>query len=250
MRSASLTLLALIGLLLSVSENGIAQRRGRRPPPPLDHFPAFTIEMHTGVSTFSKFLEADVLYPNNPLPRGQRSVKADPAFILGGALGAWLWEGVGFRAAYTWAHTELDYKDTSGLDSDLLDRDGLNSLNAHLIGLEVVKTVFEHRRSVNPYLVAGINGEFWVLGRPKRSDAITTTKKTLFRWGGSAGMGIQFRPSRRFVIRLEAARYALGNPFEGKKAFRPESGRSFDKPDVVTMPRYTIGLHYTFIRRR
>lgn len=249
MRSTLTRTAGAIGILLVLTpEPGTAQNRGRSGEP--WRTPAFTIEAYTGFSTFSRFMEEHVLTGNSLFPVGQRSVKADVAYVLGGALGAWIWEGTAVRIGYTWATTEFDYEDTSGLDRDLLDRDGLNNLNAHIIGLEVIQLVLDPKRRITPYLVAGINGEFWILGDRERNDAILATDASQFRWGGTAGIGVQIRASRPLAFRLEASRYILGNPFRGNSAFRPQSGFIFDKPDSVTMPRYTLGLIYTFVRGR
>lgn len=250
MRSTRFSILCASALLLAATPgDAAAQRRGRPSGGPW-RTPAFTIEAYTGFATFSRFLEEHVLTGNNVFPLGQRSVKADVAYTLGGALGAWIWDGTAVRIGYTWATTDFDYEDTSGLDRDLLDRDGLNNLNTHIIGLEVLQLVLDPRSRVTPYILAGINGEFWVLGNRKRNDAIVTTDGSQFRWGGSAGIGLQVNASRPLAIRIEAARYILGNPFRGRTAFRPETGLVFDKPDNVTMPRYTLGLVYTFMRGR
>jgi hypothetical protein len=235
-------------LLLATTDNATAQRGGR---PPATRFPAFTIEAYTGFSTFSRFIEQDVLPANNTLPPiGERSLNADVAFVLGGAIGAWIWDGTAARLGYTWATTEFKFRDSSGLDRDLLDLDDLNDLNTHIISLEFIQLLLNPRRRFTPYLLAGINGEFWVLGDQERSDAIRTTTGSQFRWGGSAGIGLQYRASRPLALRLEATSYRLGSPFRGKSAFIPTTGLTFDKPDNITMPRYTLGVVYTFLRRR
>jgi hypothetical protein len=239
----------LAGLLLfAVPNDSVAQRRGGTPSPRL---PAFTLEAYTGFSTFSRFIEQDVL-PNGDMlpPIGERSLNANVAFVLGGALGAWIWDGTGVRLGYTWATTEFKYRDSSGLDRDLLDSGGLNDLNAHIISLEITQLLLSPRKRISPYLLAGINGEFWVLGDQEEADAIRTTTGSQFRWGKSAGVGLQFRASRPLAIRLEADGFSLGSPFRGKSAFIPESGLTFDKPDDIVMPRYTLGLIYTFLRHR
>ncbi len=232
-------------LLAAVPNNATAQRRGREPA---WRTPAFTIEVYTGFSTFSRFIEQDVLPDGNTLPPiGERSLNADVAFVLGGSLGAWIWDGTAARIGYTWATTDFEYRDSSGRDRELLDLDDLNDLNTHIISLEVIQLILDPRRRIAPYLLAGINGEFWVLGDRERADAILTTNGSQFRWGGSGGIGLQIRASRPLAFRLEASRFILGSPFRGRTAFRPAFGLTFDKPDNVTMPRYTLGLVYTFM---
>jgi hypothetical protein len=238
--------IGLLLLLLTIPRYAAAQRRGG---PGGTRTPAFTIEAYTGFSTFSRFIEQDVLPRNTLPPIGQRSLNANVAYVLGGALGAWLWDGTAARLGYTWATTDFEYRDSSGLDRDLLDSGELNDLNTHIISLEFIQLLFGSRR-LSPYLLAGINGEFWVLGDREQSDAILTTDGSQFRWGGSGGVGLQYRVSRPLSFRLEASRFILGSPFRGQTAFRPAFGLTFDKPDNVTMPRYTLGLVYTFVRRR
>jgi hypothetical protein len=234
--------------LATITATAAAQRPGRQRS---QRLPAFTIEAYTGFSTFSRFIEQDVLRGGNQLPPiGARSLNANVAYVLGGALGAWIWDGTAARLGYTWATTEFKYRDSSGTDSHLLDRDDLNDLNAHIISLEFIQILLDPRSRVTPYLLAGLNGEFWVLGSPERGDAIQTTNGSQFRWGAAAGFGLQFRASRPLVIRLEATSYRLGSPFRGRTAFTPEAGLTFDKPDNVVMPRYTLGLLYTFWRGR
>lgn len=239
--------MAALLLAATTPQEAAAQRRGRNTTTRL---PAFTIEAYTGFSTFSRFIEQDVLMGNQLPPIGQRSLNADVAFVLGGAIGAWLWDGTAARLGYTWATTEYKYEDSSGLDRSLLDLDDLNDLNTHIISLEVIQMILDPRRRVTPYILGGLNGEFWVLGDRERDDAILTTDGSQFRWGGSAGFGLQIRASQPLAIRLEANRFILGSPFRGRTAFHPAFGLTFDKPDNVTMPRYTLGLVYTFLRRR
>jgi len=240
-RTAALAVL----LVIAASSDLAAQRR----PRPLYTRPAFTIEIYTGFSTFSRFIEQHVLIDDDELPPlGERSLKADVAYILGGSLGAWIRDGTAVRLGYTWATTEFDYDDTSGLDRSLLDLDDLNSLNTHIISLEVVQLIFGTRR-LSPYIIAGINGEFWVLGDRNRTDAILTTDGSQFRWGANGGVGLQYRASSRVALRIEANSFLLGSPFRGRTAFRPASGLTFDKPDDISMPRYTLGLIYSFQRR-
>lgn len=210
---------------------------------------AFTLEAYTGFSTFSRFIEQHVLIDNEELPPiGERALKADVAYVLGGALGISLWGWTNVRLGYTWATTEFDYEDSSGFDRELLDIDDINSLNAHIISLEIVQLILGSRR-LSPYLLAGINGEFWVLGDPNLFDAINTDGSR-FRWGANAGIGLQYRASDPLAIRLEANSFVLGSPFRGRAAFWPTEGLTFDKPDNIRMPRYTLGLVYTFRRGR
>lgn len=248
MSSSTWWTIGVVGLLLMAAPNdAAAQRPGRTAPTRL---PAFTIEAYTGFSTFSRFIEQDVLNNNQLPPIGQRSLNANTAFVLGGALGAWLWDGTAARLGYTWATTDFEYRDSSGLDRSLLDKDDLNDLNTHIISLEVLQMILDPRRRLVPYILAGINGEFWVLGDSEQADAILTTDGSQFRWGANGGVGLQFRASQPLAIRLEANSFRLGSPFRGRTAFHPAEGLTFDKPDNVTMPRYTLGLVYTFLRRR
>lgn len=246
MTSISRTVALAVLLVLAGTSHLAAQRRPRHRVTR----PAFTIEAYTGFSTFSRFIEQHVLMDDDELPPiGDRSLKADVAYILGGALGAWIRDGTAVRLGYTWATTEFDYEDSSGLDRSLLDLDDLNSLNTHIISLEVIQLIYVGKR-LSPYLLAGINGEFWVLGDRDRTDAILTTDGSQFRWGANGGVGLQYRASTRLALRLEANSFILGSPFRGRTAFRPAEGLTFDKPDDVNMPRYTIGIIYSFQRRR
>lgn len=239
---------ALAALLMIAGTSDLAAQKE-----PRSQFtrPAFTIEIYTGFSTFSRFIEQHVLRNEDDElpPIGQRSLKADVAYVLGGALGAWIWDGTAVRLGYTWATTEFDYEDSSGLDRSLLDLDDLNSLNTHIISLEVIQIILGTRR-LSPYLLAGVNGEFWVLGDRNRGDAILTTNGSQFRWGANGGVGLQYRVSTPLYIRLEANSFILGSPFRGRTAFRPAEGLTFDKPDNISMPRYTLGFVYSFQRRR
>jgi hypothetical protein len=248
MTSSAWWIIGVAGLLVAAHPHDAAAQRGGRPTN--TRLPAFTIEAYAGFSTVSRFIEQDVLRGNQLPPLGQRSLNANTAFVLGGSLGAWLWDGTAARLGYTWATTDFEYRDSSGLDRTLLDVDDLNDLNTHIISIEVIQMVLDPRRRIVPYILAGLNGEFWVLGDPERNDAILTTDGSQFRWGSSAGIGLQFRVSQPFAIRLEADRFILGSPFRGRTAFHPALGLTFDKPDDVTMPRYTLGLVYTFLRRR
>lgn len=251
-----------IALGLAPGDADAQWKRGRNGD---DGRPKYTAEIYAGFANFGRFLEQHALIEGafDLAFLGQRELTADNAFALGGSIGIWPLEKTSVRLGYTWAKSEFKYEDDTGLDFDILDRDDLADINVHVFSLELLQYFLPLTRRLNAYVLAGINGAFWVLGDETRiiiiADDDVLFRSDLpngvagdnqFRWGASAGLGLQYRINERFSVRLEADGFALGNPFDGDDSFVPATGLTFDEPDRVTMGRYTLGLTYSFPRRR
>jgi opacity protein-like surface antigen len=99
-----------------------------------------------------------------------------------------------------------------------------------------------------PYTLLGVAGGWWSLDEGEEGAqgvVLTGEDDTQFRFGGVGGLGIQVRATPRVVIRLEAAQYRLGNPFDGDDAWRLASGTTFDEPETVRISRYALGLAFS-----
>jgi opacity protein-like surface antigen len=251
---------ALVALTLNASQGEAQRWRGRNAWPE----PKFTVEVYGGIASFGEFLEQyaididdeDIVLFDGII--GQRELRAGNAFTLGAAIAYRVWDKTDARLGFTWAHSELKYEDDTGLNLDFLDDDDLADFNVYVLSLEVLRFIFDHTCRLNPYLVAGINGAWWhlddvvnfVVGVGFPRDGFVTSDQTQFRFGGSAGLGLQYRISPQFSARLEVDAFGLGNPFDGENAWVPVTGVTFDEPSHVAMGRYTLHVTYSFGRRR
>lgn len=198
------------------------------------------VEVTAGIANFGHLLE-------QRFDGGERELSPGTTFAAGAAVSVFPYPKTWFRLGYTWAGGELEYRDDSGIDSDRLDLEDLSFLTANTLSLEVLQLLLGPEALLNPYALAGIAATLWKLEddppgvqvRPGDSD-------TLFRFGATAGFGVQLRPFDGLIFRAEVNNFALGNPFDGNNAYRAQEGVTFSEPEIVRMSRYGITVAYHF----
>jgi opacity protein-like surface antigen len=116
--------------------------------------------------------------------------------------------------------------------------------------LEAERTFFQFGRFA-PYASVGFSGGWWHLdesSNPTFENSITAgDSETVFRWGGTSGLGARVAITPSFSLNLEANALSIGNPFHGSDAFRVGAPTTtFDEPSSVRVLRVRGGLRYTF----
>ncbi|HEY8468629.1 MAG TPA: hypothetical protein VIL18_03250 [Longimicrobiales bacterium] len=222
----------------------------------------FTAEVYVGLANHGRFLlqtlDTDVIdvdtivigvdtlvfdvFGVNP----QRKLTAGNSFSWGLALSARVLARTAARLAFNWTRMDLEYEDDTGIGSELFDQDDIGELTSTTLGLELMRFLLPEWRRFNAYGTAGVNITWWSLD--DAFPAFLAVDDTHVRLGGSAGLGLQYRPSRRFAIRLEAATLAPGNPFTGEDSFVPRTGLTIDEPSHVRQTNFRVHFAYTFGR--
>lgn len=193
---------------------------------------------HVGLSHFSEFLEQRVS------GEGERELRAQDAPTLGGTVAFSRWPLTEIRLEFDWTRTDIEFEDDSGVDSDDLDSgEGLADLHLWFGQIAVVRYVLPRQRTVVPYLTLGANMGLWSLDEDEGSE-LGAEDETQIRFGAAAGAGVRVRVSQEVGLRLEIDRTTLGNPFDGKNAYRV-SGTTLDEPSTLNVLRVTAGLNYT-----
>ncbi len=230
---------AVLAGAVFLPDDAAAQRRGQFPDA------RFTVEVFGGVADYGRFLEQYAIVDDF---FGQRELTASTALALGVSVGAFAWEKTGVRLGFTWSPTELEFKDDSGIDVEVLDDDDLADLSAYVLSLDLMRFLLNPSRRFAPYASAGIAATWWSLGDDGGLDEILSGDDTHFRWGGMGSIGAQYRVNRNIGVRGEIATMGLGNPFDGNDAFRTATGLTFDEPSSVRLTRITLALTYSFLK--
>lgn len=247
MSSRARTLIAALALLAVVPVSAHAQRH--------DHderdrhsfaFSRWSIDGRGGLANFGRFLLEDVFNQNGAF-LGHRELSASNSFVYGGGVAATILSRTALRLGFTRTSADLEYEDDSGRNSSALDLDDIGDISSNIITLEVIRYVLSDRAKVRPYGGAGIATAWWNLSEDDQNLVVSGTgNNTLFKWGANALLGVQFRPSRRVSIQLEANTMTLGNPFTGNKSYLTTTGIVIDEPSRVRQTNYTLGIAYTF----
>lgn len=235
----------LVLLMLAVPAAEAAAQRGGR-----GARPTVSIGLSTGLGLTGRFIEQDVLPDNNTLPPlGQRVLTTPANFNLGATVGTWIFNRINVEGSYTWVPTRFEYRDDSGTDSDRFDQDDIASLNMHILGIKVITLILPEAARLTPYIEVGFNGTAFVLGDEARTGLLASDG-THFRVGTTSGLGLRYRFSPTWSIRVGTAFNSLGNPFRGKEAFVPTTGLIYDKSDAVRLTQFQFVLIHTFWHRR
>ncbi|HEX7117899.1 MAG TPA: hypothetical protein VF212_03880 [Longimicrobiales bacterium] len=237
---------AIFGAVLAgaalLPADGLAQR-GRRSDDADYPDARYTVEIFGGLADYGRFLEQ---FAGDFGLSEQREVTASTALALGASVGMFPWEKTGVRLAFTWSPTDLEFQDDSGLDIDALDEDDIADLTASVLSLDVIRFLLDPSERFTPYASGGITATWWSLD--DENGEILSEDDTQFRWGGYGAIGLQYRATRKFGVRLEVATMGLGNPFDGKDSYRTATGITFDEPSTVRLTRIALALTYSFLR--
>jgi hypothetical protein len=198
-----------------------------------------TLEVYAGGSQFGRFLEQQVV------GTGDRELAAELGPVAGGSVGVAPWRNTAVRVGFTWSPTTLRFDDDTGDGSADLDVDDLEELDTYLFSLEVLRFLGGEQRRVAPYATAGVSASLWRLNESDGGGAlIVGGEDSLWRLGGTGGLGVRVRASSATSLRLEVNNFALRNPFDGNRAFRVNSGQTLEEPELVRVSRLTLGLTY------
>lgn len=253
MNTRLIPLLALLGASFAMPITASAQRgRSDEEPRWFAGFPNWTVELYVGLANQSRFLlqalpddfdDFDGITP-------QRELRADNSFSWGGSVAATILPRTSVRLAFTRTSTDLEYEDDTGTGSDIFDVDDVAELASNVLSLEVIRTLFPARARLTPYGGLGIALTWWNLDEESLLPLIVAGDgdDTQFRFAGVAVLGMQYRPARRWAIRLEATTFKIGNPFTGDESYIPVTGFTIDEPSHVRQTHFRLAAAYTFGR--
>lgn len=196
----------------------------------------FSVGGHVGASLFTEFIEQNV-------GNRERELNAQTAPTFGGSISLSRGPLTDVRLSGDWTHTDIEFEDDTGDDSDDLDEEELAQVNLFLAQLAIVRYVLTPDQPIAPFLTLGFNVAFWMLDE-EAGGAVGAEDETQIRYGATAGVGARFRVDPRIGVRIEIDRVVVGNPFDGDNAFRV-GGDTFDEPSVVGVTRFIGGLSYT-----
>ncbi len=215
---------------LAVSATSAAPGHAQRPL-------EVTVGAHAGGSIFTEFLEQRA-------DGGERELVAKTSPTIGGSIALSKWDFSEVRFSADWSGTEIEFQDDSGDDSDDLDEEGLADVNLVLAQLAIVRHIMARDSPISPYLLLGVNLGVWALDENAGGE-IGAEEETQVRFGASTGIGMRFAASPRMGFKVEIDRSTIGNPFDGKSAYRI-GGDTFDEPSTLGVLRLLAGLAYTF----
>jgi len=176
---------------------------------------------------------------------GERSLQGSIGYNVGLGAGVDFLLRQGLRASYTFSSRNLNFKTNNGNGSDALDIDDVGTLKSHTVTVEVMRYMLPARAAFTPYGTLGVQGTWWVLD--EKSLFVTSNGAgTPFSIGPLFSFGVQFKASRQWGGRLEAALSSEHNPFTGNKSFRALSGPTIDEPTNVNRTNYRVAVVYNF----
>lgn len=206
--------------------------------------PDWNLFAHGGWMTGGQYL----LQQSPGVPSGERALRSDDAFSVGGGLGVDLLPRTGWRLDYTYASSDLEYRTDIGNGSEAFDVDDVATISSHVVSVEVVRYMLPTTAVVTPYASAGVLGAWWSLNAPTPGGV--ADNGTEFRFGALASIGMQFRLGKHVRARLEALTASSRNPFTGNDSFRATNGTTIDEPGRVSRTDFRLVGVYSFGRER
>jgi opacity protein-like surface antigen len=206
--------------------------------------PNWNLFAHAGWMTGGQYL-----LQNSPgVPSGERALRSEDAFSVGGGVGVDLLPRMGWRLDYTYASSDIGYRTDIGDGSRAFDVDDVATLASHVVSIEIVRYMLPTTAAVTPYAGAGLLGAWWDLSAP--TPGAVANNGTEFRFGALASLGVQLRLGQHVRARLEAVTTSSRNPFTGRDSFRATSGTTIDEPGRVSRIDYRLVGTYSFGRPR
>jgi opacity protein-like surface antigen len=176
---------------------------------------------------------------------GERALRGDGGFNVGGGLGVDFLTRAGLRLSYTYASTDLAFRQDDGDDSELLDVEDVGKLRSHVVSLEAVRFILNPRSAVAPYGSAGFVGAWWQL-KDETNLVGATDKDTQFRLGAIGTLGVKTRVTDHFDFRFEWSSATVRNPFGGRSSFSSFGGTTIDEPERVGKHDLRLAAVYSF----
>jgi hypothetical protein len=209
--------------------------------------PNWNLSLHGGLTRHGTFL---LQRPASATSAAEeRAVRTEGGFDIGAAAGVDFLLRTGMRLSYTFASADLAFRDYSGNDSELLDRDELGTLDSHVATVEIMRYMLPPSVSITPYFTAGLVGTWWVLD-DEAALIEPTGGRTQFRFGGIVSLGLQARLTDKLTARLEATSASVRNPFTGRESYRAMGGTTIDEPGRVGNNDYRFALVYALGKPR
>lgn len=235
--------LAASALFASAPDGAVAQSEFREARRRFFNIANWSLEANAGYSNTGRMLLQDI-------DDRQRQLNPNGRFSWGAAASLILFERTQLRLGYTHIAGDLAYKDDTGDGGEIFDAENLGNIGASVLSLELGRLLWGERAKFTPYLRAGFAIAWWGLDEDDGPDAFFFEDETHTRTGATGALGLQYRATDRLSIKLEAAKFGLGNPFTGNESFIPVTGFTIDEPVRVSTDVYSAGLVYRFGRMR
>jgi Outer membrane protein beta-barrel domain len=200
----------------------------------------WNVSAHGGYSDHGRFLLQEAA-------AGERALRGEGTWNFGAGAGVNFLPRAGARLGYSYASTDLEFRDDNGNGSAVPDVEGLGRLESHLATIEYVRTLFPADAAVTPFATAGFVASWWKLA-PDSEILEPGGGGTEFRLGAIATLGLQVRVGSWFDVRLEAASTSVRNPFTGSDSFVANSGTKIDEPSRVGRTDFRLAVAYNFSR--
>ena len=244
MHSRTLSLIALLCLIVALPAGAAAQ--GEEEPQNMGDFFAgllsadWNVYAQSGLSGHGRFLLQEAAGE-------ERALSGEEGWNFGAGVGVNFLPRVGARLSYSYASTDLEFRDDDGDGSDAGDLEGLGTLASHFASIEYVRTLLPADAAVTPFGSAGFVASWWTM-EPESQILEPDGGGTEFRLGAVATLGLQARVGSAFDLRLEAATTRVRNPFTGADSFRATGGSTIDEPGSVSRTDYRLVVVYNFSR--
>jgi len=176
---------------------------------------------------------------------GERALRDENSWNVGGGIGVDLLKSTGVRASYTYSSGDLSFLTDLGTGSEALDVAKVSTLTTHVADLELVNYMTPAHSGVAPYAAVGLTGS-WFSTDAASASIRRSGGSSQFRWGGVTSFGVQFHVAHGLYTQLEASSHSLGNPFSGRRSFTATGGTTVDEPRRVNKTDYRLVLVYRF----
>jgi hypothetical protein len=205
--------------------------------------PRWNVDLHAGIGNYGRFL-LDTPFEDLDDLR-ERELRGRGNVTVGGGIGGTPLPRLGFRLGVNHTWSTLEFRDDTGIGSSLLDDDDLADLRQWIVSAELIRYLLVESATVSPYASGGFLASWWKLDA-EEIDVATPNGDSHFRWGATGTIGVQFRLSRDWRARVEAATASIGNPFTGNESFIILGGHPIDEPGRVSKRDFRLALQYSW----
>jgi len=205
--------------------------------------PNWNLFAHGGITSGNRFVLEQATSPI----AGQRALKSATGWDLGAGGGVDVLLRLGFRASYTYASRNLNYRTDNGDGSEALNIDDVGTLKSNTVAIEIMRYMLPSDATITPYGTVGIQGTWWALH--EKSPLVTSSgSSTPFSISPLFAFGMQVKPATSWSVRVEAILAGGHNPFTGNRSFRALAGPAIDEPTSVGRTDFRLAGVYYFGR--
>jgi len=202
--------------------------------------PNWNVFAHTGYATNDRFLLQQAINPND----GQRALESSNGFNVGAGAGVDILLRMGFRMAYTFTSSDLNFRTNNGNGSTALNVNDVATLMTHTASFEVMRYMLPARSAITPYGTLGFQATLWALDQ--KSPLVTSSGAgTQLSMSPIFSFGMQFKVSDKWSGRVEASLASGHNPFTGNKSYQA-TGPTIDEPTSVARTDFRLAGVYHF----